>query len=114
MARARCFVGMLVLWLGACGGDDDGGGGGVCDDVKALLDQVNRTTHCPEGGAPLAAQCKSGIQRKPDCVQTVQALLDCARAQPIEDWACQIFDYPGLKTGACTEQDDAIATCFGG
>jgi hypothetical protein len=115
--RGGCVFVLTVLAAGACSSESTSDGSGaatICTDVEQLLNRQNETLQCPSGGEVLADMCRRGLASKPACRREVQALFDCVKDKPLSDWSCHpVGEYPGLSTGACAAQDQAISACFG-
>lgn len=104
-----------VFAVAACGEESEGGGStAVCDDVQAKLDAVNVDLSCPSGGEVLADMCRRGLGSKPSCAPRVRALYDCVKDQPESEWQCHpLGEYPAMKTTLCSDENDAVGSCFG-
>ncbi|HMJ13281.1 MAG TPA: hypothetical protein VK524_17795 [Polyangiaceae bacterium] len=103
--------------LAACGGDDDEekpNGAASCDAIGALLDNINATLACQQGGDSLKAQCRAGVSNRPSCGSTVDPLLQCAKREPTSNWSCNAQGFPALPLTSCSTQNAAMANCFSG
>lgn len=109
------MVSVLAVLACSSGDGDDGASTAVCGDIGAVLDDLNQSLQCPNGGDVLKEMCESGLASKPSCASAARALYDCAKAQPASEWACHpIGEYPALTSDACAAEDDAVGACLSG